>query len=116
MQVGGSSFAASWLIAGAALGTLVALLNYFMPGNGISGTEGALLVVASSALLAWVGFALRRRLAGGRGVGLLLPLVALILVSGTAFAAWLLEARVLFALMVLAGAGWVALVLRSRAA
>jgi len=114
MRVARGSFATSWLIGGAALGVLVALVNYFMPDNGISGTPGALLVVASSALLALVGFTIRRRIAGGRGMGFLLALIALILIAGTGFATWLLEAPVHFALMVLAGLGWLALAFRSR--
>jgi hypothetical protein len=116
MPVASDSAAASMLIAGAAGGVLVAPVNYFMPDNGISGTPGALLVVGSCALLALAGFAIRRRVAQGRGSGLLLALVALVLVAGTGFAAWLLEAQVLVALMVLAGLGWLALVVRRRGA
>jgi hypothetical protein len=99
----------------ALVGVGVALVNYVVPGNGISGTPGALLVVASSALLALVGYWLGRRIQDGRTGGAPLLLVALILVAGTALAAWLLEAYVLFALMLLAGLGWIALAVRPRA-
>lgn len=116
MPIAAVATGASMLIAGAALGALVALANYVMPDNGIAGTPGALLVVASSSLLALAGFAIRRRLAQGSGGGFAWLLVALVLVAGTAFAAWLLEAYGLFALMLLAGLGWLALVFRSRPA
>jgi hypothetical protein len=94
---------------------VVALVNYFVPGNGISGTPGALLVVASSSLLALVGYLSGRRIVAGRTGGAALLLIALILLAGTALAAWLLEAYVLFALMMLAGLGWIVLAVQPRA-
>lgn len=94
---------------------VVALVNYFVPGNGISGTPGALLVVASSALLAGVGYLSGRRVAAGRTGGAALLLIALFLLAGTGLAAWLLEAYGLFALMMLAGLSWIVLAVRPRA-
>lgn len=99
----------------ALVAVVVALVNYFVPGNGISGTPGALLVVASSALLALVGYLSGRRIAAGRTGGGAWLLIALILLAGTALAAWLLEATVLFALMMLAGLGWIVLAVRPHA-
>jgi hypothetical protein len=110
------SSASSFAMALCALAAVVvALVNYLMPGNGISGTPGALLVVASSALLAGVGYLSGRRIAAGRTGGAVLLLIALFLLAGTALAAWLLEAYVLFALMMLAGLGWIAIAMRLRA-
>lgn len=108
------SAAASALSAAAAMGVVVALANFFTPDNGISGTPGALLVVGSSALVLLLGLLLRRRISRGRSGGMLPSLLALILIAGTAFAAWLLEARVLFALMVLSGLGALALLAPRR--
>jgi amino acid transporter len=111
------STAISFVMAlSALLAVVVALANYFVPGNGISGTPGALLVVASSALLAGVGYLSGRRIAAGQTGGAALLLIALFLLAGTAVAAWLLEAYVLFALMMLAGLGWIVLAVRPRAA
>lgn len=90
----------------------VAIVDYLMPDNGISGTPGVLLVVGSTALLALVARGLWR--AGGRFFQRLLYVVGLVLVAGTAFAAWLLEAPTLVVLMAVAALGWVLLVLRPR--
>jgi hypothetical protein len=87
-------------------GTLVALANYFMPDNGISGTPGALLVIASSALLAVVGLALWRQTSRAGTPQRLLRFIALVLIAGTAWAAWLLEAPTLVAIMGVAALGW----------
>ena len=99
----------------ALVAVVVALVNYFVPGNGISGTPGALLVVASSSLLALVGYLSGRRIQNGRTGGTALLAVALVLLAGTALAAWLLEAYVLFGVMMLACLGWIAIAVRPRA-
>jgi len=109
------SWGSRLVVWGAALAVVVAAVNYFMPGNGISGTWGALLVVGSSLALMLVGWMLARRLAAGFTRNRLLNLVAVVLIVGTAFAAWLLEAYVLFVLVLLAGLGWLWLLLRPRA-
>jgi quinoprotein glucose dehydrogenase len=89
----------SLLIAAALLGVAVSVVNYVTPDNGIAGTPGALLVIVSTVALALVAWMLRRRFALGRGRGVLWQAIALFLLAGTAFAAWLLEAPVLVALM-----------------
>ena len=87
-------------------GTLVALANYFMPDNGISGTPCALLVIVSSALLVLVGLALWRQSSRAGTPQRLLRSIALVLIAGTAWAAWLLEAPTLVAIMGVAALGW----------
>jgi hypothetical protein len=62
-----------------------------------------------------VGYLSGRRIVAGRTGGAALLLIALILLAGTALAAWLLEAYVLFALMMLAGLGWIVLAVQPRA-
>jgi hypothetical protein len=95
---------AAWLLCAAAVaGTLVAIVNYVMPDNGIAGTGGALLVIGSSALAAGLGAALARGATGRMRCASLVA--ALVLVAGTAFAAWLLEAPTLVAAMAVAGFG-----------
>ncbi len=100
------------LIGAALLGVAVAVVNYVTPDNGIAGTPGALLVIVSTVALALVGFALRRRFALGRPGGVLWQAIALFLLAGTALAAWLLEAPVLVALMILAACAWLYIVIR----
>lgn len=77
-----------------------------MPDNGIAGTPGALLVVASSALLLLVGFALWRQGPRAGTPQRLLRFIALVLIAGTVWAAWLLEAQTLVAIMGVAALGW----------
>jgi hypothetical protein len=101
-----ASSGATFLVAGALAGAVVAVINYFMPDNGIAGTPGAALVVGSSLALALTGLPLRRR------AGVCMLLVAAVLVAGTAFAAWLLESRLLVVAMAVAALGWMMLVLR----
>lgn len=98
--------------AAALAGTLVSVVNYFMPDNGIAGTPGALLVVASTALLVVVGFVLRRASPRAGGLSRMLRVIAMVLIAGTAWAAWLLEAPTLVAIMGVAALGWVVGMLR----
>lgn len=99
--------AANGIVSAAAVaGVLVALVNYLTPDNGIARTPGALLVVASTALLLLVGVALRRQKSQeGAWRSAMLAMVA-ILIAGTAWASWLLEAPTLVALMALAATAW----------
>lgn len=96
----------SLLVASALVGAIVAVVNYFMPDNGIAGTPGALVVIGSTVLLALVGWALRNRAGHGSAWRTLLYVATLVLVVGTAFAAWLLESPVLVATMAAAALGW----------
>ncbi|MGH6611866.1 MAG: PQQ-binding-like beta-propeller repeat protein [Burkholderiaceae bacterium] len=96
------------LIAGL-LGAAVSLYNYFSPDSGTRDTPGALLVVASSVLIVVTGFLL----SGGRARRTVL-VACLLLVLGTAFAAYLLESQTLLVLMIIALIGWLLSAFRGR--
>lgn len=101
-----TDYAARVLFIAALAGVLVSLYKYFDPASGISGTPGALLVVITSAVIFLIGLSLRklhrrsawRRLAMG---------VCLVLIAGTAFAAYLLESTALLVWMIISLIGWV---------
>ncbi len=95
------------LAGGAAAGLCVALFNYFRPHNGIDGTWGALLVVASTALVFAASLILvlvRLRPSWRRASIIGAILLGLI---GTVAAAYFLESIVLIVMMALAFLGWV---------
>jgi hypothetical protein len=114
MQSANGVSGTSLLIGAALLGVVVSVVNYVTPDNGIAGTPGALLVIVSTAALALVGFALRRRYMVARRGGVLWPAIALFLLAGTALAGWLLETAVLVALMMLAALSWLYIVIGRR--
>lgn len=89
------------------LGFLDAVFNYFWTGNGIHGTEGALLVVVSTLLMAVAAVLISRRVVHGWLRTLFAVLLALDFV-GTGLAAYLLEAWILLGLDVLAAIAWLA--------
>lgn len=88
-----------------ALAFVDSVFNYLWPGNGIHGTEGALLVVVSTFLLTVGAGMIVLGWLRGWIRGLFEILIALDLL-GTALAAYLLEAWVLLALIVLAAIAW----------
>lgn len=93
------------------LALLDSIFNYFWSGNGIHGTEGALLVVGST-LLMLIAAAL---IATDRVHGWVRVVLEVLLVLdfvGTGLAAYLLEAWVLLVLDILAVAAWVVHALR----
>ena len=87
------------------LGAAVALYNYLSPASGIDDTGGALLVIVTSIILFGLGFTIG---APGRTGGLrkFLSAACLILILGTAFAAFLLESWILLILMSVCAIGW----------
>ena len=104
----------AWVITLSALiGFLVAVYNYNATDNGISGTPGALLVVASTIALIAAGFILGRDM-GGMFLHVILGLLALLGILGTGFAAWLLESNVLMVLMAICLFGWLVRLFRAR--
>ena len=95
------------------LGFLDAVFNYFWTGNGIHGSEGALLVVASTLLMAVAAWLIGARVIHGWLRVLLTVLLALDFV-GTGAAAYFLEAWVLLGLDVIGAIAWPATFTPSR--
>src|SRR3954463_1737319 len=94
-----------------ALALIDSLFNYFWSGNGIHGSEGALLVVVSTLLLvAAIGAVVNRW--GPHWLHVLLGVLIVLDFVGTGAAAYLLEAWILLALVVLAFLAWLAHVVR----
>ena len=90
-----------------AFSALDAFFNYFAPGNGIHGSEGALLVVISTLLLVLATGIVGKRWGPGWLRAVLEVLIFLDFL-GTAAAAYLLEAWILLALIVIAFLFWLA--------
>jgi len=84
-----------------------ALFNYFWTGNGIHGTEGALLVVVSTLLMAVAAWLTGAHIVHGWLRTLLVALLVLDFI-GTGLAAYLLEAWILLALDIAATVAWLA--------
>jgi hypothetical protein len=103
---------AIWLVALLALlAFLDSIFNYFWTGNGIHGTEGALLVVASTFLMGVAAVLIGNRWVGG-WLRTLFEILLVLDFVGTAAAAYLLEAWILLILVVLAFVAWIAHVVR----
>jgi len=84
-----------------------ALFNHFWTGNGIHGTEGALLVVVSTLLMAVAAWLTGAHIVHGWLRTLLVALLVLDFI-GTGLAAYLLEAWILLALDIAATVAWFA--------
>ena len=97
----------AWLLCLAALvAVTVAVINAFNKGNGIAFTAGSYLVVVTSALLLVGAIALIWSTSLPRAAAVVFAILVLLDILGTGFAAWLLEAYVLFGAIVVAGVGW----------
>ena len=95
-----------WLLnAASLLGLIDALFNYFDAANGIHGTQGALIVVASTLLQSIATLLLLRGLLHG-GLKWLFEALILLDLAGTGVAAYLLEAWILLALTAIAFIGF----------
>jgi quinoprotein glucose dehydrogenase len=99
----------------AVLALLDSLFNYVWQGNGIHGTEGALLVIISTLLLAIAGWLVAARWVHG-GVRLVLEILIFLDLIGTGVAAYFLNAWILVALDVIALLVFLFHVLRRRPA
>ncbi len=107
--------ASPWVLPVAALIALgAALFDYFWMGNGIHGTAGVLLVIASSAAMLILAILLVQWATGGFAHGLLLVLL-IIDIAGTALAAWFLQAWWILGATVLAAIGWLVALPAARA-
>jgi hypothetical protein len=95
----------------ALMAMIVAMFNYLWAGNGIHGTEGALLVVASTALLAAAALSIMFGWVSGAVRGVLEVLMGLDYV-GSAMASYLLEAWFLLALLAIGLVVWILHLLR----
>jgi len=93
------------------LALIDALFNYFWTGNGIHGSEGALLVVVSTLLLALAAGVILNRW-GPRSLRAILEILIVLDFLGTGLAAYFLEAWLLLALIVIAVVAWLVHVLR----
>jgi hypothetical protein len=104
----------AWLIAIISLiGLALALRGYFTPNDGISFTPGALLVVISTALILAASVLL-----GLTGlpvwVNVVLDVLLLLGLLGTALAAWFLQTYLLVALMFVGVIAWIVHVISPR--
>ena len=101
-----------WGVCLLALLALVdSLFNYFSTDNGIHGTEGALLVVVSTLLLA-IAAAVVAAGRVPRWTHIILEVLIVLDFIGTAAAAYLLEAWILLGLIVLAVIAWIVHIVR----
>ena len=103
-----------WLLTAASLIALIdTLLNYFDVGNGIHGTEGALLVIVSTALQVIAALLILFNVLRG-GWRILFEVLIVLDLIGTAAAAYFLEAPILLTLTVIAFIGWLLQLARPR--
>ena len=89
------------------LAFLDALFEYFWTGNGIHGTEGALVVVISTLLMAVAAALIGMRVVRG-WLSTVLSILLVLDFIGTGLAAYLLEAWILLGLDILAAIAWLA--------
>jgi len=102
------------LIALSLLAFLDSVFNYFSRGNGISGTEGALLVVVSTLLMLIAAILLARDVMRG-WVRTTFEFLIVLDFLGSAAAAYFLNAWLLLALVALAAIAWLARVFAAAA-
>ena len=91
------------MAACSAAGLAISIFDYLQP-DGIGGSAGALLVIVSSALI--LAASAVRGLLAARWLQITIRILLLLGVLGTGFAAYMLEAWLLLALMALAMIGW----------
>lgn len=97
----------AWLLTVSAFAGLIAsLVYYFWRGDGIAYTDGALVVIGSTAILLIAGLVLIFDTRRHWFTSAFFNVGACIDILGTGFAAWMLDAYWLLGLMCLAGMGW----------
>jgi hypothetical protein len=106
-HIGATAGIGNWLIVvGSGAGLLLSIFNYVSTGNGIHGTAGALLVVISSALILIASVLMTFDILQWRWLRIVVDVLLILGIVGTGFAAYMLEAYWLVALMVLCLIGW----------
>ena len=106
---------------GAGLGLLVSIYNFFAPTallagtSDVSGSPGALLAIAATLILFLAGLVLGGAARHPALVGFLV-IGSLVGILGTMLTAWLLESRILLALMLVCLVGWLLRVTTRRRA
>jgi hypothetical protein len=100
-----AKYATQLLLAVSVVGLAVSVFDYFWTDNGIHGTPGVLLVIGSTLLMGIAMAAITFRLARGH-VKHVLAVLVLLDILGTGFAAYMLEAWILFGLMIVALLAW----------
>ena len=114
MALGRGWRGAVWPLAVAAvLGLAISIFDYFWQDNGIHGTLGVALVIGSTLLMAVASVVIAAGWARG-WVRTLLFVLIVIDIFCTGFAAYMLEADILLAPMVLALLAWLFAVFRHR--
>jgi len=104
----GRAGAGTWVVLlGALIGLAEAIFAYFWTGNGIHGTAGVLLMIASTALMLLAAGALVLWPAMPRWLRGILLFLILLDIFGSGFAAYMLEAWWLVGAMALALVGWI---------
>ena len=102
-----TSDAGVWtMVVGSAGGVVNAIFGYFWSGNGIHGTWGALGVIGSSVLILIASLLLAFGLIRPRWLRVVLVVLLLPGIIGTAFCAYMLETNSLVGLMAFALLGW----------
>jgi hypothetical protein len=93
------------LITAAVISLFLSLIAYFTPNGAVAGSEGALLVLVSTALLLFAALltALARM---PPWLVTLFKLLTLLDIIGTAICAYFLETDILLAVLVIAFIGW----------
>ena len=95
------------LLLGSLIGLGAALFDFFWTGNGIHGTDGALLVIVTTALMVLATVALLIWPETPRWIRAILLVLILLDICGTGFAAYMLEAWWEVGAMALALVGWI---------
>lgn len=105
-------YGASLLALGGAAGLGLTLAEYFLPGGAIAGTDGALLVVVTSGLILAAALVILAMAAffdtRPAWLRILLDVLLILGLAGTAFAAYFLETNLLIVFMAIGFIGWLA--------
>jgi hypothetical protein len=106
-RIGRAKDIGNWvMVVGSGAGLLLSIFNYVSSGNGIHGSAGALLVIISSALILIASLLIAFGVLRWRWLRIVVDVLLILGIIGTGFAAYMLEADWLVALMVLCLIGW----------